>query len=82
MTHYANSPGSVRFDFYRPSGKWYMTEALDMDSRYNDTDIYEAVRATAEAWRPGVTDHYIIVVAEPYHRNAYPIMLLPRKVHE
>lgn len=78
MTHYANTPGSVRFDFYRPSGKWYMTEALDMSDHYNDLDIYQAVKETVEAWRPGILQEYVIVVAEPYHRDAYPIMLVPQ----
>lgn len=74
MTHYANNPGMVRVDYFKPSGKWYMTEAHDMSGYYNEPDIFLAVEKAlrdAGRWKP----HFTIVVMEPYHKNAYPIMI-------
>lgn len=86
MTHYSNAPGMVRVDFYKLTGKWYMTEAVDMDKHYADSSIYHAVEEsikeafpeTGERW----LDQFVVVVAEPYHKNAYPILLQPEWMRE
>ncbi|MDF2915877.1 MAG: hypothetical protein K0S70_94 [Microbacterium sp.] len=81
MTHYTDNPGMVRVDYYKPGGKWYMTEAHDMSEFYDDSDIHEAVRQMlkkADRYLP----HFTIVVQEPYHRNAYPVMLIADDVRE
>ncbi len=79
MTNYANNPGMVRADFHKASGKWYMTEAIDMSNYYDDLDIHEAVRkalADLRPDRPADWYKYVhVVVSNPYHRNAYPIRL-------
>lgn len=75
MTHYNENPGMVRVDYYKPGGKWYMTEAHDMSEFYDERDIYEAVRKTLIRDGRYLT-HFTIVVAQPYHKNAYPIMLV------
>lgn len=75
MTHYTDNPGMVRVDYFKPSGKWYMTEAHDMSDYYNDPDIHRAIEAMLE--RDGRNlKHFTRVILEPYHRNAYPIMLV------
>lgn len=33
--HYSEKPGMVRVDFFKESGKWYTTEAMDMNDWYN-----------------------------------------------
>lgn len=78
MTHYSNNPGMVRVDYFRPSGNWYMTEAHDMSAYYNVPDIYEAVEQMlrrADRWKP----HFTQVVLEPYHKNAYPVMIVAKE---
>jgi hypothetical protein len=30
--HYSSSESSVRVDFWKPSGKWYATEAVEYDA--------------------------------------------------
>lgn len=75
MTHYSENSGMVRVDYFKPSGKWYMTEAHDMSDYYNDLDIHKAIEAMLE--RDGRNlKHFTRVILEPYHRNAYPIMLI------
>ena len=76
MTNYSDNPGMVRVDFFKPSGKWYMTEALDMYDFW-DCGItpHDAVIAALEKSGRNLT-HFTRVVLEPYHRSAYPVMLV------
>lgn len=79
MTNYSSNPGSCLVSYFKPSGKWYMDEALDMVGfwDYPITPV-DAVRAAIVA-RGGerLLQQFIAVVAEPYHRLAYPVMLIP-----
>lgn len=75
MTHFSDNPGKVRVDYFRPSGKWYMTESHDMSGQYHTTDIRQAVEQmlrNAGRWLP----HFTIVVLEPYHQYAHPVMIV------
>ena len=81
MTNYSDNPGSVRVDYFKPSGKWYMTEAIKMsDYFYKEIDIHRAVASALDASRPdrnaGWWKQFTVVVNEPYHKNAYPIMIV------
>lgn len=83
MTHYSETPGNVRVDFFKPeSGKWYMTEELDMSDFYDQgATPHDAVRAALAETRhgPDADKRWIIVVMAPYHKSAYPVMLTPGK---
>lgn len=67
----------VRVDFYKPSGKWYMTEAYDMSEWYDMPDLHKAIGemldtgATAGWWK-----RFNVVVLEPYHKYAHPQMIV------
>lgn len=73
--NYSENSGSVRVDFFKESGKWYMTEALDMNEFW-DYGIWcgEAVEAALEAQGRNLKS-FTRVVLEPYHKNGYPIIL-------
>ncbi len=32
--NYSDDPSSVRVDFFKPSGKWYATEAVEMEAYF------------------------------------------------
>ena len=75
MTNYSNNPGSVRVDFFKESGKWYMTEAVDMSEFWDFGNTpHDAVTAALEAKGRNLK-HFTRVVLEPYHKSAYPVML-------
>ena len=76
MTNYSYDPGMVRAEFFRPSGKWYTTEALDMNSVYNEATPAEAV-IDALRFHREMSNDYIIIVMEPYHKYPYPVCLPP-----
>ena len=78
MTHYSENPGMTRFDFFKPeSGKWYMTEALDMSAYYDANTVFDAVHATLSESRHQDLSRWIISVLEPYHKGACPVLLTP-----
>jgi len=80
MTHYSENPGHVRFDFFKPeSGRWYMTEMIDMSDDYNAPTVYAAVRDALSRTRHGrhAEKRWLIVILTPYHESAYPISLSP-----
>ena len=85
MTHYTDKAGSVRVDRFKESGKWYDSFALDMSAVWETgPTVYEAAReAVARDPRLGSTfiDSWLkqggsIVILEPYHKNAHPIMFV------
>lgn len=81
MTNYSDNPNMVRVDYFKPSGKWYMTEAHNMGDFYNEPFVHDAVRKALERdgrWLP----HFTIVVLEPYHKNAYPVMFVAKDEDE
>lgn len=61
------------------SGKWKYTIALDMTDYWDDVSAPDAVlRAYRDGKQDGVlpgTTGYWLVVLEPYHRNAHPVMV-------
>lgn len=77
--NYSQRPGMVRVDFFKPSGKWKETVAMDMSGVYDFDLIHDAVRTAlrnnfgdgVEAFK-GLT----MVILEPYHKNAHPILMV------
>ena len=86
--HYSNDPEMVRVDFFKESGKWAYTVAMNWD-RYrtkslieNETHIasnYEDMQNTFKrCLREQFPNRFIGLTAvclEPYHKNAYPLMV-------
>lgn len=76
MTHYSNYPGHVQVLFFKPSGKRYTEEMLDM-TNYWSSDAYLTPEAAVDA---ALNDQMgdrlrgmIAVVPDPYHEHAYPV---------
>lgn len=75
----------VRGELFTETGKWKYTVQIDMMGFYSELDINDAVRKAlrnTDSDIRGVTDsavapgsRYTLVVFEPYHKNAYPVMI-------
>lgn len=79
MTNYSDNPGMVRVDFFKPRGKWYMTEAHDMSEEWYTGTPADALAKVLSASRPESPDfwrHFTVVCLEPYHRFEYPVMIV------
>lgn len=85
--NFSLNPGSVQANLFVRrtraeafSGKWKYTCALDMSDYYNHPGGASA--AVLAAWEDGKQDGVVqgatgfwLVVVEPYHRHAYPVMV-------
>lgn len=76
--NYTSNPGSVRVDFFKPSGKWYMTEEVDMSDYWDTPTSSDAVEAALEDVGRNLK-HFTRVVLEPYHRFGYPVLLAAKE---
>lgn len=82
--NYSEEPNSVRVDIFKPSGKWYTTVALNWD-RYRSgnpqdgADDYESIQNTfRRCMKEQFQDRWsgmTVVCLEPYHENAFPLMI-------
>jgi len=73
--------GLVRADVFKASGKWCSDLALNMEGDYDVPLVYDAVARAVH--RAGVVERFgdevTVVVLEPYHKNAHPVMLAASK---
>lgn len=81
MTHFTMKPNSVRVEFFKPGGKWYMTEAHEMpDEAYENWDMWTTIGEVLNASRPdrprGWWKQFTVVVLDPYNKNSHPIMIV------
>lgn len=72
---YTNREDMVRVDFFKPSGKWYCTEAvkwLDYHSEFIHEGFKESLAGHLKGRLLGMT----AVCLEPYHENSHPISMV------
>lgn len=73
---YSANESMVRMDLFKSTTKWSQTYAVDMNDYYNWPDIKGAVQfAFEKSTGMKVTDGWMLVCLEPYHRHAHPIMV-------
>ena len=72
----------VRVDFFKPSGKWYATEAVEWTGEYGDHSLihWEYAKALHDFLTIPEQHRYRYqgmnaICLEPYHQNACPISL-------
>jgi len=72
---YCTDNSVVRVDFFKKSGKWYATRAVDMNDWYHHPDIFYAVAKSIINTIEARYVDMIAVMLEPYHVNSHPIMI-------
>ena len=70
---YSDSPSMVRVDFFKPSGKWYTTEAVEWLGY--DGPIFEEFERSLRRHLQGRLSEMWAVCLEPYNKFAHPLML-------
>lgn len=73
--HYSERPGNVRVDFFKASGKWYTTEAVDMEPFYEMGPVEGLQQALRVHLSDGRLRDMTAVCLEPYSRHSYPVMI-------
>lgn len=80
--HYSDKPESVRVDFWKPSGKWYCTEAVIWTGQYKDQLIHDGF---AQSLRDHLTEEGCdglrlskmrATCLEPLHQHSHPISMM------
>ena len=74
--NYSANPARVRVDFFKESGKWYATEAMEW--RYYDGSKYLIHDAFLHCLISQFNGHYqgmTAVCLEPYHEHSHPVMI-------
>ena len=81
---YIDKPEMVRVDFFRPSGKWYTTEAVEwlyygnepnLPENYLIVEIFHASLRKHFEKTPGRLIGMVAVCLEPYYKHAHPVMI-------
>lgn len=75
--NYSDSSAMVRVDFFKPTGEYYTTEAVDMSGLYDEPGgppiaLASALMSHAGGRLLGMT----AVCLMPYHKDSYPVMVL------
>ena len=88
MGNYSNDSDSIRVDFFKPSGKWYCTEAVKWIGNYEisgliDEQFAESVwihlkatslKSTKSGGSIRLSD-MVAVCLEPFHPHSFPLMM-------
>ena len=82
--HYSDKPESVRVDFWKPSGKWYCTEAVIWTGEYKSED-----QLIHDSFAKALLDHLTedgqvglrlegmrATCLDPCHEHSHPISLM------
>lgn len=71
---YSENEDMVEAVFFKSTGKWYMTEALDMSGCFKEITPVEAVKKALK--NRGRGNSFTVVVLNPSHMAPYPVMLV------
>ena len=75
---YSEDSSMVRVDFFKPSGKWYTTEAVKWTGQYADGYIFnEFAKSLRDHFKdnPKRLSDMDAICLHPYHIHAHPIVL-------
>lgn len=77
MTHYSDNAKMVRVDFFKQSGEWYCTEAVEWTGGYLNRQVYDAFSDSLAKHFGDVIRHanMIAVCLDPYPDHSRPIMV-------
>lgn len=71
---YTDDEGMVRVDFFRPGGKWYTTEAINMTEVYDLFPAEGLKKALAAQVGTRLSGMWAVCL-EPYCAHAFPVMV-------
>ena len=81
---YTTEEGMVRVDFFKPSGKWYETEAMKWDEYFSKDRqgkihlIHDIFLKCLYQQFQNQYDGMWAVCLHPYHEHAHPLMVFKR----
>ena len=76
MSNYAEDPASCRVDFFKPSGKWYTTEAVLFPHHTWNLHPADALRSACELALNNRLNGMIAVCLAPYVQAPFPVAIV------
>lgn len=78
MSNYTDNVNSCRVDFFKPSGKWYCTEAVIFpDSTYKQHPVNGFKHALDEHFGSSTRLQGMTAVClHPYNENSFPVSVI------
>lgn len=75
MSGYSDNSAMVRVDFFRETGKWYTTEAVEWIGY--DGDIFQEFKDSLHFHfkQTGRLKGMWAICLEPYNKNSFPLMV-------
>ena len=79
--NFSDKPESVRVDFWKPSGKWYATEAVIWTGNYKGQDIFDGFAQSLYAHLHDPETGHLrysgmrATCLHPCHEHAHPISM-------
>lgn len=73
---YSEDSEMVRVDFFKPSGKWYTTEAIKWLD-YEGWDLPKILRESIKTQNGNRLSDMIAVCLNPYSKFEHPVMIFP-----
>ena len=75
--NYSDNPAHCLVTRFKRSGKYYDQFQIDMSDYWDELNIYDAIKkAITDTNHYKIREEWIYVCLEPYHRNAYPVMIV------
>lgn len=71
--NYSEQDYMCRVDFFKPHGKWYMTEEIDFRNYYNVDNCVTNFKVFLELRLKGRGKGMFAICLEPYHKHEFPI---------
>lgn len=71
--NYSENDSMCCVDFFKSTGKWYMTEAIDFAEYYNELNFSKNFKSFLEAKLGGRCRGTFAICLEPYNKTEYPI---------
>lgn len=75
MSNYTPDPAQCRVDFFKPSGKWYTTEALNFGGLWEKHPA-DALQVACSAQLHGQLNGMIAICLAPYTMNSFPVAIV------
>lgn len=75
MSHYSDDPSSCRVDFFKPSGKWYSTEAIVFPPQTYNMHPADALKTALRIQIKDCMKGMAAVCLLPYVENPFPVLI-------
>ena len=75
MSNFSIDPAMIRVDFFKPSGKWYTTEAIRWTGSWESGSVIDEFSKSLHDHLGQRMSEMTAVCLEPYSKFSFPLMI-------